>query len=303
MVNENGTGSGIQSRFKSQHIVALVLLVVVIGALITIFFLQRGQAVATVNGEKITRDELYDAMYSQVGKDALDDLITRRLILQEGKELGLSISEAEIDEEIDRIVQENFMGMIDQFEQLLEQHGMTLAAVRNDAKVNLMARKIAMNQIEISDHELKEYFVENQDGFNIPDQVEARHILVDTEEEALAVINLLNGGADFAELAKERSKDPESKDNGGSLSFFKPGDMLPEFDEVAFSLKIGEISEPVETFYGFHVIEVLNQKKGRAVTFDEVKEQVYETMIEDKIYGLIQEMITRLRAEANIIYR
>lgn len=302
MVNENGTDSSVQSRLKPQHIVALVLLVVVIGALVTIFFLQRDQAVATVNGEKITRDELFDTMYSQVGKDALDDLITRRLILQEGNTLGLSISEAEVDEEIDRIVQENFMGVIDQFNQLLEQHGVTLEAVRNDAKVNLMARKIAMNEIEISESELKEYFAENQASFNIPDEIEARHILVETEEEALEVINLLNGGADFAQLAKERSEDPGSKDIGGSLGFFKPGDMLPEFDEVAFALEIGKISEPVESWYGFHVIEVLDQKSGREVTFDEVKEKVNEMVVEEKIYELINEIITRLRAEANITY-
>ncbi len=303
MINENGTGSSVQqSRLKPQHIAALALLVVVIGALVAIFFLQRDQAVATVNGEKITRSELFDAMYSQVGKDALDDLITRRLILQEGKKLGLSVSESDIDDEIDLIILENFMGIEDQFYELLEQHGVTIEAVRNDAKVNLMARKIALSQIEISDAELEAYFIENQSFFDIPDEVDARHILVDTEEEALEVIKLLNEGADFAELANERSEDPGSKGNGGNLGFFKPGEMLPEFDEVAFSMELGEISQPVETWYGFHVIELLDRKSGREVTFADVKEQVHETMVEDELYGLINEIITRLRAEANIIY-
>ena len=186
---------------------------------------------------------------------------------------------------------------------MLEQYGLTMESVRNDARVNLMARKIAETQLEISDEELQKYFTDNQERFNIPAEVKARHILVKTEEEALEVIDLLNGGADFAELAKERSEDPGSKDQGGELGFFKPGEMQPEFEEAAFSMEIGEISEPVESLYGFHVIEVLDKKSGREVAFEEVKDQGYDEMAEEKIYNFIQELITRLRAEADIVYK
>lgn len=297
------TGNINPLKYRTYFIVAAVLLVVAIGALIAVLLGQGDPAVATVNGEKIAKSELYEAMYNQVGKSVLDDLITRRLIAQEAKKLGLTVTEADIDEEIQRIIDENFMGMEDQFEQLLEQYGLTMESVRNDARVNLMARKIAETQLEISDEELKEYFADNQEKFNIPAEVKARHILVKTEEEALEVIDLLNGGADFAELAKERSEDPGSKDQGGELGFFKPGEMQQEFEDAAFSMEIGEISEPVESWYGFHVIEVLEKKSGREVTFDEVKDQVYEEMAEEKIYKLIQDLIGRLRAEANIVYK
>ncbi len=297
------TGNINPLKYRTYFIVAAVLLVVAIGALIAVLLGQGDPAVATVNGEKIAKSELYEAMYNQVGKSVLDDLITRRLIAQEAKKLGLTVTEADIDEEIQRIIDENFMGMEDQFEQLLEQYGLTMESVRNDARVKLMARKIAETQLEISDEELKEYFADNQEKFNIPAEVKARHILVKTEEEALEVIDLLNGGADFAELAKERSEDPGSKDQGGELGFFKPGEMQQEFEDAAFSMEIGEISEPVESWYGFHVIEVLEKKSGREVTFDEVKDQVYEEMAEEKIYKLIQDLIGRLRAEANIVYK
>lgn len=298
MVNSGGA----QLKLKPQHIRAVLLVLLLAGAVIAFYFLQRDDAVAAVNGEKITRSELYEAMYLQVGKNALDDLITRRLILQEGKKLGLSVTEEEIDEEINTIIRDNFMGIEEQFRELLEQYNITMESVRYDAKVNLMARKIARSQVEIADAQLEEYFLENRAMFDVPGEVEARHILVGSEDEALEVIALLNQGADFGELAKERSEDPGSKDIGGNLGFFKPGDMLPEFDEAAFSNDIGQISEPVETWHGFHVIEVLNKKDGRAVTFAEVKDDVYEAMVEEKVYGLINELVTRLRAEANIVY-
>lgn len=302
MDNEKGQSGFILSKIKAHYLMAALLLLVLIGALTAIFLLRRDPAVATVNGEKITKGELYAAMYTRVGEEALDNLITRLLIVQEGRKLGLSVAEAEIDDEIRQIIQESFAGMEDQFQQALDQYGVSMETVRSDIRVNLTARKIAEQQINISDQQLEEYFNANQSEFNISDEAEARHILVDSLEEANEIIGLLDQGSDFAELAKERSKDPGSKDQGGNLGFFKPGAMVPEFDEAVFSMEIGQISEPVETMHGFHIIELLDKKSGRVVTFTEVKETVRETMIERQVQGLTQELFTRLREEAEIIY-
>jgi len=302
MDNEKGQSGFILSKIKAHYLMAALLLLVLIGALTAIFLLRRDPAVATVNGEKITKGELYVAMYTRVGEEALDNLITRLLIVQEGRKLGLSVAEAEIDDEIQQIIQESFAGMEDQFQQALDQYGVSMETVRSDIRANLTARKIAEQQINISDQQLEEYFNANQSEFNISDEAEARHILVDSLEEANEIIGLLDLGSDFAELAKERSKDPGSKDQGGNLGFFKPGAMVPEFDEAVFSMEIGQISEPVETMHGFHIIELLDKKSGRVVTFAEVKETVRETMTEQQVQGLTQELFTRLREEAEIIY-
>jgi len=302
MDNEKGQSGFILSKIKAHYLMAALLLLVLIGALTAIFLLRRDPAVATVNGEKITKGELYAAMYTRVGEEALDNLITRLLIVQEGRKLGLSVAEAEIDDEIQQIIQESFAGMEDQFQQALDQYGVSMETVRSDIRVNLTARKIAEQQINISDQQLEEYFNANQSEFNISDEAEARHILVDSLEEANEIIGLLDQGSDFAELAKERSEDPGSKDQGGNLGFFKPGAMVPEFDEAVFSMEIGQISEPVETMHGFHIIELLDKKSGRVVTFAEVKETVRETMTERQVQGLTQELFTRLREEAEIIY-
>ncbi|MBS3943134.1 MAG: peptidylprolyl isomerase [Dethiobacter sp.] len=301
MDNEKGIRGFIQSKIKMHCLVSALLLIVLVGAL-TMFLLRRDPAVATVNGEKITKSELYAAMYTQVGEEALDNLITRLLIVQEGTRLGLSVTEAEIDDDIQKIIQESFAGMEDQFQQALEQYGVSLETVRSDIRVNLMARKIAEQQVSLSDQQLEEYFNANQSEFNIPDEAEARHILVDSMEEANEIIDLLNQGSDFAGLAKERSQDPGSKDQGGNLGFFKPGVMVPEFDEAVFSMEIGQISEPVETMHGFHIIELLDKKSGRVVTFAEVKEAVRESMTEQQVSRLMQELFARLREEAEIVY-
>jgi foldase protein PrsA len=294
--------SSVKQWLKPQYLMGLLLVVVVVGAAFIIFNLQRGQVVATVNGEKITRDELYEAMYTQVGQEAIDEIITRRLIVQEGQRLGLAVSDAEVDAEIDKIIEENFMGMKEQFLEILEQYGVSLETVMNDTRLNLMVQKIARSQIEVTDEDARDYFEANKAVFNVPDEVDARHILVETEAAALEVLELLRQGGDFAELAAEHSQDPGSKDDGGNLGFFKPGDMLPEFEEVAFSMAVGDISEPVETWYGFHVIEVLAIKSGRAVTFDEVKEEVHERLLDEKSYGMIQDLIVKLREDAEIDY-
>lgn len=302
-MNEVKRNSGASQWLKPQFIVSLILIVVLLGAVLAVVFLSRNPVVATVNGAKITRDDLYEAMYTQGGKDALDNLITKMLVLQEGKKMGITVSDAEIDEEIRRIVAEEFMGMEEQFHAILEQYGMTLDGLKKDIRMNLTVHKIVESGLEISEAEAEAYFADNQAAFNIPEEIEARHILVDTEAEAREIIAILEQGEDFAALAKERSKDTGSKDQGGNLGFFKRGSMLAEFDESAFALAVGERSEPVETDYGFHVIEVLDRKAGREVTYAAVKDQVREKMIKVKTPGLINELIMRLRGEAEIEYK
>lgn len=299
MEEQKGAGHVI----KPQRIILLVLALVIVGAVAVVIFLQYDPVVAVVNGEKIKRSELYSALYLQSGRDTLDSLITERLILQEGKKCGISVSDEEIDAEIDSVVGEYFMGDEEQFNSYLEQQGYSVDLFRDDLRVNLMAKKIVTADLEISEEEAREYFKENQEKFDIPEQVKARHILVETEEEARKMISRLEKGEDFAELAKKYSQDPGSKEQGGDLGFFSRGEMAKEFEEAAFALKDGERSAPVKTYHGYHVIETLEHKEGRAVTYEEVEDKVKEAIRDEQIPLLLQELITRLRTEALIDYR
>jgi peptidyl-prolyl cis-trans isomerase C len=126
-------------------------------------------------------------------------------------------------------------------------------------------------------------------------EVRARHILVETEDEAKAVLADLKKGTDFAELAKAKSKDPGSAD-GGDLGYFTKDQMVPEFSEVAFKLDKGQLSEPVKTQFGWHVLKVEDKRKKEAPTFDKVKDQL-ETYVVRKAQV---DLVTKLRAEAKI---
>jgi peptidyl-prolyl cis-trans isomerase C len=125
-------------------------------------------------------------------------------------------------------------------------------------------------------------------------EVHARHILVETEDEAKAVIAELKKGADFAELAKQKSKD--SSANGGDLGYFTKDQMVPEFSEVAFKLDKGQLSEPVKSQFGWHVIEVEDKRDRPVPDFDKVKDQL-ETYLSRKAQS---EFVGKLRAEAKI---
>ncbi len=288
---------------KPQKVIIYVLALVIIGAAALIIFMQYDPAVALVNGEKIKRSDLYELMYRQGGKDLLDSLIIEKLILQEGKKNGVSVSEEDVDAEIKEIIEQHFMGSEDQFSSYLENQDISEETIRHELRVNLMAREIVLADLEITDKEAREYFEENREYFNIPEEVKARHILVDTEEEALDMISRLENGEDFAELAKENSQDPGSKEEGGDLGFFARGKMVREFEDAVFGLADGERSGPVKSYHGYHVIERLEHRDGREVKYDEVADEVSETMKDEKIPQLIQELILRLKEEALIDYR
>nr|WP_316047006.1 peptidylprolyl isomerase [Planococcus glaciei] len=116
-----------------------------------------------------------------------------------------------------------------------------------------------------------------------PAQVEASHILVETKEKADEVAAKLADGGDFAELAKEYSTDTATAESGGELGAFGTGEMAPEFEEVAFAMKIDEVSEPVETEYGFHIIKVTNKTEAQEATLENSKEQIKETLFDEAL--------------------
>lgn len=119
-------------------------------------------------------------------------------------------------------------------------------------------------------------------------RVRARHILVETEEEAKEVKAAIDGGKDFGEVAKEKSKDPGSGAEGGDLGWFTAEQMVPEFSEAAFALDVGQVSEPVKSDFGWHVIKV--EEKADKPGFDEVKDQIYEMLSRQKQRDIIMSL-------------
>lgn len=283
-------------------IAVLLVAVVVMGALMLQQAPQDDRVAAVVNGDPIMRDEVFEMMYAQGGPEILDQLITRQLIVQEGGRLGITVSEEDIDAEVDKVIEEGFMGSEEDFLMLLEQYGLSIEVFREDARLNMLAREIALDQADLTEEDGRAFFEEQRHLYEQQSEVEARHILVETEEEAQEVAALLAEGEDFAGLAAEYSTDQSNKDQGGYLGFFGPGAMVAPFEEAAFALEIGEFSDPVETQFGYHIIEVLDRIEHEAVAYEDVSEQVMETLANEQVSIVLNELIPRLFEEADIEY-
>ncbi|WP_199614532.1 peptidylprolyl isomerase [Paenibacillus alkalitolerans] len=256
------------------------------------------EAVAKVDDETITANELYDFLVSQGGAQAVDQLITERLVDNAAKKSNIKVTDEELNAEVDKIKEQ--MGGQEAFDQALVQYGLTVDKLKEQLVTQVQLTKLLAPQIKITDEDLKKYYDENKEQFSTPEQVRASHILVETKEEAEAIVKQLKEGADFAELAEEKSKDPGSAAKGGDLDFFGKGQMMPEFEEAAFKTPVGELSGIVETDYGFHIIKVTDKKEAKTPTFDEKKEEIRETLVQQQTNEKSQAYIEELRSKAKI---
>ncbi|TDL83430.1 foldase [Peribacillus frigoritolerans] len=237
--------------------------------------------VASVNGEKISKDEVYSLLIDQGGRQLVDYLITEKIIEQESDKQDITISNDAVEEEYQTVIAS--YGGEEAFIQQLETSGGTAQDVKKDLETNLKIEKLLEPEIKISEDEMKTYFDGNKESFAEPEQVKASHILVEDEAKAKEVKEKLDGGADFIELAKEYSTDTSNSENGGDLGYFAKGEMVAEFEEVAFAMKEGEISEPVKTEFGYHIIKFADKKAAADAVFEDKKEEIKETLFDQKM--------------------
>lgn len=150
----------------------------------------------------------------------------------------------------------------------------------------------------VTDEDAKKYYDEQVKQLKPEEEVQARHILVDGEDKAKDLAQKIKGGADFAQLAKENSKDPGSKEDGGMLGYFGRNQMVPEFEKAAFDLKKGEVSAPVKTQFGWHIIKVEDKREKQPPPFEQIKDRIKGSLVHRKA----QEVAGALRAKAKIEY-
>lgn len=288
---------------KPAAVAALCVVLVLITALISAgVWRDDAQWVAKVNGEKVTQAELYDEMYANMGPDSLQNLITEKLIAQEAKAQDISVSDEELDERMNKLINQQF-GSEEQFEQLLAMYNMSRADFEEQMRNQITVGKILEPSIDLKDEELKTYFEENREVFNTPRTAEIRHILSETRAEAEEVRAEIAGGADFTEIAKERSADQTTAPNGGEMGPISYSEELPSWLLSAFELSPGELSAVVEGEDGFHVIEVTDLTPAVEPEFEEVKDEVRQMVLEEKMMTIYPEWLNNLLENANIEYQ
>jgi foldase protein PrsA len=252
--------------------------------------------VAKVGDTKITKDAFLKEMQQASGSDILRQMINDQLIKDGAKKYNITVSDQEVDDEINKLKSQ--FPSDEQFQQSLAANHVTMDELKDRARINLLLTKLGEKDVKISEDEIKKYFDQNKDQLNEPEQVRASHILVDTLDEANQVEARLKKGEDFAKVAKEVSKDPGSASKGGDLGYFTRGKMVPEFEQAAFSLKVGEISAPVKTQFGYHIIKVTDHKAAKTAQLSDpdVRKKIEDALKQQKAKQP-QEVLDELRKE------
>ncbi|MBC1379557.1 posttranslocation chaperone PrsA2 [Listeria innocua] len=244
----------------------LILGLVMMMALFSLAACGGGNVVKTDSGD-VTQDELYDAMKDKYGSEFVQQLTFEKIL---GDKYKVS------DEDVDKKFKEYKSQYGDQFSAVLAQSGLTEKSFKSQLKYNLLVQKATEANADTSDKALKEYYKTWQ-----PD-ITVSHILVADENKAKEVEQKLKDGAKFADLAKEYSTDTATKENGGQLAPFGSGKMDPAFEKAAYALKNkGDISAPVKTQYGYHIIQM--DKPATKTTFDKDKKAVKESYLASQL--------------------
>ncbi len=280
---------------------------------------QSGNIVATVNGKKITQEVLVDRLKmftdttpetaASMRQEILDQLITDILLDEFIDKQGLIVSSDEIEREVDRIrntINSNQKNTIQSLEQILVSISSSIDEFKKSIKYSIALEKYFHNRFD--DKTLQKYFDENKSLFN-GETVKVSHILIDTRnmkaaeelshalEQIKTIKREIDRGVPFDEGAKKYSNCPSAQ-NGGDLGFIqRKGTFAKPFLDTAFSLKAGQVSEPVQTEYGYHLIKVTDKKEGDNIQFDDVRQKVRLEAVDAEILKLID----RLHKEAKIV--
>ena len=271
----------------------------------------QSKKIATFEGGDVTQGELDefakqsgfgdlskdDPQYQAAIQQIMPQLVGIEITKAYAQEHNITVSDKEVDKEIEKIKEQvgeqaraSGQDLSDQkaYEQALKQNDITEDELREDIRENLPVQKVqekVAGGAEPSDEEIQKYYDQNKEAqFTTPEQRCVRHILFnkDQKEKAEEVKQQLENGGDFAQLARENSQDPGSAEKGGDLGCLGKGETVPEFENAAFGAEQGEIVGPVQTQFGYHLLEVTDIKPKEARSLDEVESQIRSQLATEK---------------------
>jgi parvulin-like peptidyl-prolyl isomerase len=258
--------------------------------------------VAVVGGQHITKEQFrtllaraeksYDAQkrkfpkpgtreYENLKGQGVDFLVQRAELEDEADSMGIDVSDKTVDERIDKLIKQFYGGSEKKYEDTIAAQGLTKETARQEIKAQLVSEELykkVTGDVKVSDKEIKDYYDSNKSIYVQRESRDVRHILVTKKALADQLYAQLKGGGDFAKLAKKYSKDPGSAQNGGRLTITR-GQTVKEFDKTAFSLKKNQLSAPVHTQYGYHIIQALSDiRPAKTTPLDKVKSSIRQQL-------------------------
>ena len=267
----------------------------IISAILLTTSILSAQTLVTVDGTNITQSDVDSALmnatqgrFNQVPpekqvefrRQVLEQLVAKELIYGDAKKTGI-LKSKDFKEEYKKVQEK----------------------VKKEIAVQIW-QKQQLDKVKVSRKESKKYYNDNRGEFKEPDSVHARHILVKTQKEADALLKDLKLKGDalkekFIALAKEKSVGP-SGPKGGDLGYFAQGQMVPEFNDKVFSMKVGTVSKPVKTQFGYHLIYLEDKKAAKNLSFEEVKSFIEQRLKLEKFKTTIAATMKKLQEKATI---
>jgi parvulin-like peptidyl-prolyl isomerase len=291
------------------------------------------KAVATVNGVALTEADLAEevnkilptesSFHSGVTPERMKAirakarvaLVEMELQYQDALTKGQKLGDAELDAEIDKI-KERFKAK-GSFDKLIASAGFTESSFRRFVERRILSERFKVRMVDekaqVAEAQVKEFYETNKARYFKPVEFRASHILLKVDpasteeqkakirEKADTILKQLRGGAVFAEIAEKESND-RSSINGGDIGSFHGGETVPEFEKALEALKVGEMSDVVETLYGFHIIKLTDRKEPRQLSYEEMKEKIRAQLTDTEKDRLFKKWMDELRAKAKISY-
>jgi peptidyl-prolyl cis-trans isomerase C len=253
----------------------------------------------------------------QFRQETLEQLIRRQLLDGKIQQTNITVTDEEVMSQIEEIASAQ-ESSVEDFFKIMEEYGNSAEEIKEDVRRGLSRNKFMeiqwVGKINVTEDDAKQYYDEKPERFKVPEQVRVSHILITFEagtdpNEAKAkariksedLLRQIKGGADFAKLARANSSCPSAPD-GGDLKFFPRGKTPPDFEKVAFELEVGQISDVVETEYGYHIIKATDHRDPSVISFEQAKDRIIAQLTTQKQSEFAENYLKTLKAEAEIVY-
>lgn len=245
----------------------------------------------------------------EIKKKILEQLIDREVLAQHSKTFTYKGIENDVNKKLDEL--KSGFKTDKEYKDALQKNNLTENELKEKIKKNILVKKQLdsyKSKITVSEQEKKDFYNKNKDKFVIKDSVHVKHIVLLTgdkrsDEEAKKLIDKiyseLQKGANFEDLAKKYSEDGSAK-MGGDLGYITRGKVVPEFEKVAFETEVGKISKPFKSQFGYHILKVVDKKKGKKLSYDEVKDQITKILSDQKLETMIKSNIENWKKQDKI---